>query len=198
MNAEFSSNQERLTSRQRQIAELIACGLSNAEIAARLGIKKTTVRSQSKQFHRRTGQTLRKLALAAAVSSGGCSGRTRGDAGSRPTRIVRSAPRDKSESEDQVAHLTAGGNHSNLKRPAASTEFKKLSPREHQVLNLFAESKLGKEIANELAIQPNTEKTYRQRIFRKLGVNTMADALQIVRLARSVTKEKPRIATKRD
>ena len=48
-----------LTPRQREVAELVAKGLSNAEIAAKLGITKATVRWELRAIHRRTGRPLR-------------------------------------------------------------------------------------------------------------------------------------------
>ena len=51
----------------------------------------------------------------------------------------------------------------------------KLSFRERQVVNLVAQAKLNKEIANELHLTEGTIKEYLNRIFRKLGVTNRTE-----------------------
>jgi DNA-binding CsgD family transcriptional regulator len=59
-------------------------------------------------------------------------------------------------------------------RPAAATPP---SPREIQMLQLMAAGKTNVEIATELGIAVNTVRSYAQRLFRKLDVNTRVHAV---------------------
>lgn len=46
---------DQVTRRQREIAQLVACGLSNAQIAARLGIGRRTVKGHLMAVYRQVG-----------------------------------------------------------------------------------------------------------------------------------------------
>jgi DNA-binding NarL/FixJ family response regulator len=54
-----------------------------------------------------------------------------------------------------------------------------LSPRERQVLQLVAEGKTSKEIANILELGVQTVRTYRKTLMKKLGVTNVAMLTQI-------------------
>ena len=47
-----------------------------------------------------------------------------------------------------------------------------LTPREHNVVDLWAEGKTDKEIAADLVISVHTVDSHRRNIFEKLNVNT--------------------------
>lgn len=51
----------------------------------------------------------------------------------------------------------------------------KLSPRERQVAQLFAEGHVTQAIARQLCLSPKTIATHRENIFRKLGIATIAE-----------------------
>lgn len=53
--------------------------------------------------------------------------------------------------------------------------FSLLSPREREILQLFAEGKSTKEIAFDLAISIKTVETHRQQIMKKLDIHTIAE-----------------------
>jgi len=50
-----------------------------------------------------------------------------------------------------------------------------LSPREREVLQLVAEGKSSKEIADRLNVSPRTVEAHRRRIMDKLGIDNIAD-----------------------
>lgn len=56
-----------------------------------------------------------------------------------------------------------------------SVHAPKLSPRERQVAQLFAEGHVTRAIAGQLCLSPKTIATHRENIFRKLGVGTIAE-----------------------
>ncbi len=61
-------------------------------------------------------------------------------------------------------------------RPGSSGNDKvdALSPRERQVLRLIAEGKSSKDIANALALELETVRSYRKTMMKKLGINNAA------------------------
>lgn len=52
--------------------------------------------------------------------------------------------------------------------------LERLSEREHEVLQLLAESRTVQEIATRLALSPKTVETYRARLMDKLGIHDLA------------------------
>lgn len=52
-----------------------------------------------------------------------------------------------------------------------------LTPREHEVLRLMAQGLIGKEIAGELSLAPNTVRSYSQSVLSKLHANNRVQAL---------------------
>ena len=57
---------------------------------------------------------------------------------------------------------------------------KKLTPAEIAVLNRAEQGMTNEEIADDLFVSINTVKTHRQRIFKKLGVKTLSEAITVV------------------
>jgi DNA-binding NarL/FixJ family response regulator len=53
-----------------------------------------------------------------------------------------------------------------------------LSPRERQILQLVAEGKSNKEVANTLNLSVKTVETHRARIMEKLGLHTVSDLIR--------------------
>lgn len=56
-----------------------------------------------------------------------------------------------------------------------SVRLPKLSPRERQVAQLFAEGLGTQAVARQLCLSPKTIATHRENIFRKLGIGTIAE-----------------------
>jgi DNA-binding NarL/FixJ family response regulator len=61
---------------------------------------------------------------------------------------------------------------------AGSSERRRLSHREREVLEFLAEGKSHKEIAAIMSISPKTIGTYRSRLLRKLNLKTTADLIR--------------------
>ena len=59
----------------------------------------------------------------------------------------------------------------------------KLSERERDVLRLMAEGLASKQIADRLDIAHGTVLVYRERMYRKLEVNSLAPAVRLATLA---------------
>jgi DNA-binding NarL/FixJ family response regulator len=67
--------------------------------------------------------------------------------------------------EDYVRHVPATG----------QVAFSALSAREREVLQLLAEGKTSKEIANSLSLSVKTIESHRAQIMDKLGIHTVAE-----------------------
>jgi len=67
--------------------------------------------------------------------------------------------------EDYVRHVPATG----------KVAFSTLSAREREVLQLLAEGKTSKEIANALSVSVKTVESHRSQIMDKLGIRTVAE-----------------------
>jgi DNA-binding NarL/FixJ family response regulator len=60
---------------------------------------------------------------------------------------------------------------------SAGVVYEPLTPREHEVLRLMAQGLIGKEIASELCLAPNTVRSYAQAVLGKLHANNRVQAL---------------------
>ncbi|MGD0537914.1 MAG: LuxR C-terminal-related transcriptional regulator [Verrucomicrobiota bacterium] len=173
-----------LSPRQQQMVELVAQGVSNAKIAAKLGIAPATVRRHLADIHRRTGHALRSVTLAVGVVAvaGGVSD---------PQVVATTIDADKAQGLEPETSCTGGayvGQRGSVAQSAArsgsarniqtaQTPAKPLSLREDQVRKLAAQGKLDKQIAMELGISYNTVKNHERRIRLKLGVPNMKAAI---------------------
>ena len=71
----------------------------------------------------------------------------------------------------------------------------RLSPREEQILRLVAEGKTSKDIADMLELAPQTVRTYRKTLMKKLGVNNIAGLTRVASAAGLTRLASPRPAT---
>jgi DNA-binding NarL/FixJ family response regulator len=94
-------------------------------------------------------------------------------------KIIRSFYDGKPELSPYLVNLTSGYNTQIMQ--AKAHQNKKLSVREMEVLNLIAEGKGNKQIADMLFISVETVKTHIKNIFRKLKVKNRVDAIRISR-----------------
>jgi DNA-binding NarL/FixJ family response regulator len=68
------------------------------------------------------------------------------------------------------------------KTNSEALQFKKLSTREIEVLNLLSKGRRNKEIARSLSINEKTVSTYKTRLLKKLKVDNIADLIHQSRL----------------
>ena len=104
----------------------------------------------------------------------------------------------RTESYDRVAGLLVGADDYLVKpyapdellarvrlveppvRTAVHSVRSKLTPREDEVLGLLADGLTQQEIASELAISPKTVGSHIEKVLRKLGVHSRAQAVALV------------------
>jgi len=65
-----------------------------------------------------------------------------------------------------------------------NAELQSLTPREREILSEFRDGAPNKVVAAKLGLSPRTVEMHRARIFRKLGVSNLAQALGRLRNAR--------------
>lgn len=73
-----------------------------------------------------------------------------------------------------LVHHLAGGRFS-----GESPDLASLTPREKQVLRLIAEGKSSKEIASDMGLSPETIRSYRKAMMKKLGIHNVAGLTQL-------------------
>ncbi len=76
-------------------------------------------------------------------------------------------------SHSLVHHLAGGKQHT------GSPDLAALTPRERQVLRLIAEGKSSKEIASDMGLSPETIRSYRKAMMKKLGIHNVAGLTQL-------------------
>ena len=64
-----------------------------------------------------------------------------------------------------------------LKRTGAEDSFDLLSPREREVLQLVAEGKSSKEVANLLSLSVYTVETHRAKVMQKLNLHNIPELI---------------------
>ena len=68
------------------------------------------------------------------------------------------------------------------KNNSLAYRYKKLSPRETEVLNMLSSGKRNKDIAESLDINEKTVSTYKTRLLKKLDAGSLAELIQQARL----------------
>jgi len=90
---------------------------------------------------------------------------------------VRTVADDRKYLDPSIASIVID-EYVNISKSNEVQEGPKLSPRERETLQLIAEGKSSKEIANILHISIKTVQTHHQHIMRKLNVNNIADLIK--------------------
>jgi len=80
---------------------------------------------------------------------------------------------------NEALDIEDGKRRTQMDRQHALDRFKSLSDREREVLELVAEGKMNKVVAQDLGISERTVEVHRSHIMHKLGIQTLA---QLVRL----------------
>jgi DNA-binding NarL/FixJ family response regulator len=92
-------------------------------------------------------------------------------------RAIRLAVRGQIYLSPQITGQVVEGYIGKQPPPGASI-FTVLTPREREVLQLYAEGKITREIAALLYISPKTVEFHRRQIMDKLGVSSFADLIK--------------------
>lgn len=66
--------------------------------------------------------------------------------------------------------------------PGSVSPLERLSERELLIAKLYARGMGNLEIANELSLRQNTVSTYKKRIFDKLGISTLVELIELMKL----------------
>lgn len=61
----------------------------------------------------------------------------------------------------------------------------RLTPREHEVMNLLVDGNVSKEVAAKLRLSPKTVEVHRAHVMKKLEAKTIADLIRFALLARA-------------
>jgi len=99
--------------------------------------------------------------------------------------LLKSAGRDEIIAAIEAASEGETYIHGSLIEPlladvaGAANSVPRLSPREHQVLQLIADGSENKQIARELGLSEATVKTYIRGVFERLGVSSRAEAVAV-------------------
>ena len=92
-------------------------------------------------------------------------------------RAIRAAAEGKSFFSPAVAKLLLDDYIRKLERTGAEDSYELLTPREREVLQLVAEGKSSKDIANLLTLSVYTVETHRANILQKLNLKSVAELI---------------------
>jgi DNA-binding NarL/FixJ family response regulator len=92
-------------------------------------------------------------------------------------RAIRLAVQGQTYLSPQIAGQVVEGYVGRQPSPGNSV-FTALSPREREVLQLYAEGKITREISSLLCISPKTVEFHRRQIMDKLGCTSFADLIK--------------------
>jgi DNA-binding NarL/FixJ family response regulator len=92
-------------------------------------------------------------------------------------RAIRLAVQGQTYLSPQIAGQVVEGYVSRQSAPGTSV-FTVLTPREREVLQLYAEGKITREISSLLCISPKTVEFHRRQIMDKLGCTSFADLIK--------------------
>ena len=92
-------------------------------------------------------------------------------------RAIRAAASGKSFFSPAVAKLLLDDYIRKLERTGAEDSYELLTPREREILQLVAEGKSSKDIANLLALSVYTVETHRANILQKLNLKSVAELI---------------------
>ncbi len=92
-------------------------------------------------------------------------------------RAIRAAVEGKSFFSPAVGKVLLEDYMRKLQRTGAEDSYELLSPREREILQLVAEGKSSKEIANVLNLSVYTVETHRAKIMQKLNLRSMPELI---------------------
>ena len=92
-------------------------------------------------------------------------------------RAIRAATAGKSFFSPAVGHVLLEDYMRKLERAGSEDSYELLSPREREILQLVAEGKSSKEIANLLNLSVYTVETHRAKLMQKLSLRSVPEVI---------------------
>jgi DNA-binding CsgD family transcriptional regulator len=172
-----------LTTREREVLELVANGLSGDQVGHVLGISANTVRTHVQNLMRKLGVRSRLEAVSLAHRAGLVglaparpAAAAPGAPGASAPRAAPARPRVTVTEPAAMAGLLQDMIQRRREQDAVYGRWSTLSNRERQVFALLAEGYDHRRIADALFLSPHTSRTHIQNVLAKLGVHSRVEA----------------------
>ena len=101
----------------------------------------------------------------------------------KPKQLLESVERALSRSAEQLLRAS--------ERNHARALLQRLTPREHEVMELVATGLLNKQVGGELGMAEKTVKTHRANVMRKLGITSVAELMVVLQKAEVTPPVRP-------
>jgi FixJ family two-component response regulator len=101
----------------------------------------------------------------------------------KPKQLLESVERALTRSAEQRRRASA--------KTHARDLIERLTPREHQVMQLVATGMLNKQVGAELGMAEKTVKTHRAHVMQKLGITSVAELMVVLQKAEVPPVGKP-------
>jgi FixJ family two-component response regulator len=101
----------------------------------------------------------------------------------KPKQLLESVERALGRSAEQLLRASEK-NH-------ARALLERLTPREHEVMELVATGLLNKQVGGELGMAEKTVKTHRANVMRKLGITSVAELMVVLQKAEVTPPVRP-------
>lgn len=101
----------------------------------------------------------------------------------KPKQLLESVERALTRSAEQRRRASAKAHAQDL--------IERLTPREHEVMQLVATGMLNKQVGGELGMAEKTVKTHRAHVMQKLGITSVAELMVVLQKAEVPPVAKP-------
>jgi FixJ family two-component response regulator len=101
----------------------------------------------------------------------------------KPKELLRSVERALTRSAEQRRRTS--------KKEQARALLDRLTPREHEVMQLVATGLLNKQVGGELGMAEKTVKTHRAHVMQKLGITSVAELMGVLQKAEVTPPTRP-------
>ncbi len=101
----------------------------------------------------------------------------------KPKQLLESVERALTRSVEQRRRASAKAHAQDL--------IERLTPREHEVMQLVATGMLNKQVGGELGMAEKTVKTHRAHVMQKLGITSVAELMVVLQKAEVPLVAKP-------
>ncbi len=101
----------------------------------------------------------------------------------KPKQLLESVERALARSAEQLRRASA--------KTHARDLIERLTPREHEVMQLVATGMLNKQVGGELGMAEKTVKTHRAHLMQKLGITSVAELMVVLQKAEVPPVAKP-------